>query len=171
MGKGGGGPGAASALSEQMALNLMRSGGASRKQVFKQLTEGLKTGNIQARIPIIQSQVEQALGQGAQATKAATEQVYKSGDYRGPAGQEAIASTRALAQRAVAAVPTEVIGQSVLNAPETLQGAAQSAFGLMGTAGGIRGAAAQANAQADAQAASTAGSAAAAVGTIIAVAI
>lgn len=172
MGKGGGGgAGAAGALSEDIALNLMRQGGKSRNLVFKQLTEGLKTGNITARIPIIQAQVEQALGQGSQAVKGTQEQVARAGDARSPIAQETVASTRALAQRAVAAVPTEVIGQTIFGAPEVTQNAAQAGLGLLGTAGGIRGAQAQANAQQNAQVMGNVGagvSAAAAIAGIVA---
>lgn len=150
MGKSPGGPGAAGALSQDMAFNLMRQGNKSRKLVFQQLTEGLKTGNIQARIPIIQSQVEQMLGQGSQAVKGTAEQIAKAGGGRSPVEAETMAGVRATAQRAVAAVPSEVIGSTVLGAPSVTQGAAGAAMGLMGTAGGIRAQQASADAQKDA---------------------
>lgn len=168
MGKSAAEPGAMARISEEMALDLMRVGSGSRKKVFQQLQEGLRTGNIAARTPIIQSQVEAALQQGGQAVRGTEEQVAKAGASRTGVGQETIASTRNIAQQAIAAIPSEVIGQTVGGAPRITQNAANAAFGLMGTAGGLQGQAAQANASADAANQQAAGSAAATIGTIIA---
>lgn len=168
MGKGGGGGTAAGHLGEQVAMNLMRSGAKSRKLVFSQLKEALKTGNIEARIPIIQAQVEQGLQQGSEAMKVAQTDVAKSGAGRSPAAQEQLAVTRSMAERAVASIPSEVIGQTLRSGPDALAGPTNTALGLLGVANQASAAAGAAKAQNQAAAMSTAGAGAGAAIAIIA---
>lgn len=121
---------------EYAATNLMKQGAPARKLVFQQLNEALSTGSIEARAPIIQQQVEAGLSQGSQAIRAEEEQLARapSSVARSSFGQGGRAETRATVERAVAQIPAEVIGQTVMSAPETIGQANQSATQLFGVA-------------------------------------
>ncbi len=129
------GQGPFSKQAENMAYSFMKGSNKSRKLVFQQLKEALATGNIEARMPIIQSAVEQGLQQGSQNLRAAESSIATMpGVGRTPYAQEALVANRATAQQAVAQIPSEVIGQTVMNAPNTITAANQAAMQLMGVA-------------------------------------
>jgi len=129
------GQGVFSKQAEQMAYSFMRGSKQSRTLVFQQLKEALGTGNIEARIPIIQSAVEQGLQQSSQNLRTAESALATApGAGRTPYVQETLATNRATAERAVAQIPSEVIGQTVMNASNTITAANQAAMQLMGVA-------------------------------------
>ena len=171
MGKGGGGgTTGAGRMAEEIGFNVMRSGAKSRKLVFSQLGEALKSGNIESRIPIIQSMVEGGLQQGSGALRMAEADIAKSGTGRSPVAKEQMAQLRAMAANAVSQIPSEVIGQTVRSAPETLSGATNAALGLLGSAQMAQSSNQQARAQAQAaQNANIGAGASAAAGIAVAV--
>ena len=119
---------------EEMGMAFLRQGKAPRKLIFQQLREALGTGNVEARIPIIQAQVEDALGRGSQALREGEESIFQAGAGRTPVAQETLAAGRAQVQSAIGSIPSEVIGQTVLNAPNTISAANQAIMQLMGVA-------------------------------------
>lgn len=128
------GQGFFSQRAEDIAKNLMKSSGPTRKLVFQQLAEALKTGGIEARTPQIQNAVEQGLSQGSQAQQAAEEAIFKSGASRTPYAKETLAAGRATTERAIAQIPSEVIGATVMGAPNQITAANQAVAQLMGVA-------------------------------------
>ncbi len=154
---------AAGAIGERFAQQVMQQGGKARRAVFQQLNEALSTGNIEARVPIIQNMVEGGLQQGSQALRLAEEDIAKSGAGRSPAAMEMRAGLRAMAQSAVAQIPSEVIGQTIAEGPGAIAGSTGAGLSLLGIAqqASAAGAAAKAQNQATAVGAGGAGAAAA----------
>jgi hypothetical protein len=165
MGKAQGGT-AAGHIGEQFAFKIMRQGADTRKKVFQQLTEALATGNIEARMPIIQNMVETGLQQASGAQRMAEEDIAKSGAGRSPAASELRAGLRAMSTQAVSQIPANVIGQTIQGGPDALSGATASAMGMLGQANLAAGAANAAKAQNQATTMSAAG---AGVGVAVAI--
>lgn len=128
------GRGVFAAGAEKMATDLMRQSGKTRKAVFAQLGEALKTGGIEARTPIIQNAVEQGLSQGSESLRAAQEGIVRAGAARSPYAKESMAMNRSTVERAVASIPSEIIGQSVMNAPGQVGQATNAMIQLQGVA-------------------------------------
>lgn len=138
---------AAGTIGERFASTIMRQGAGARKQVFQQLNEALSTGNIEAKIPIIQSMVESGLQQGSQALKIADEDIAKAGAGRSGAAGEMRASLRAMASDAVSQIPSSVIGQTIAEGPGAIAGAQGAGLSLLGVAQQASAAGAAATAQ------------------------
>jgi len=156
---GKGGPTAAATMSGNFASQIAKMSGPSRKMYFGQLKEALTTGSIGARTPIIQQQVEAGLSEGSRAQDVAAASLSQLGSAgaRGPVAAEIKAGLSAQAARAVAAIPSEVVGQQALRGPADVLSASDAAMRLLGTAGMAQNQAQQAQAAADANTASTVG--------------
>lgn len=159
---------AAGVIGERFAQTIMRQGAGARREVFQQLNEALSTGNIEAKIPVIQSMVESGLQQGSQALRVADEDIAKSGAGRSPAAAEMRASLRAMASDAVSQIPGAVIGQTLAEGPGAIQGATGAGLSLLGVAQQASAAGAAASAQNQATAVGAGGAGAAAAIAIIA---
>lgn len=164
MGKGGNGTTPAGRIAGDFASQMSRIAGPARKQVFGQLSEALRTGNVAAKVPLIQSQVEQSLHTGSENQRSLDEQIAKApGVGRSSYGEGVRAEQSAMSQRATAAIPASVIGQTIMGGPAAVNQAASSAMGQLGAASGAQGTAMQAAAQNNAQAEQEAAAGAAAV--------
>lgn len=166
------GPGGAVMLAGQFAQELMQLGGPARKAYFGQLKEALTKGTLEQRTPIIQQMVERGLGEGSRAQTLTQESLAKLGPgaARTPFAKETLATQRGMAERAVAAIPSEVVSQAALRAPEDTLAASNAANAFLGTAGTAIGQAQQA-AAAQQSTAIAAGGAAAGIAIAIVAAI
>jgi len=165
----------ATMMAGRFAKQLATLGGPSRKLYFGQLKEALNTGAVGAKAPIIQKAVEQGLSQGSQAQTMATQEMAKIGPTssvaRSSVGQETQAALSAQAQRAVGAIPSEIINQTAQRAaPDTLA-AMNSANAFLGAAQVGQSAQQQADAANKATAVGAAGAGVAAAVAIVAAAI
>lgn len=80
--------------------------------------EALRTGGVEARIPIIQTAVEQsknALSQGLQQTE---EQLALSGILKSPFGQRILAGQRIEGESAIGAIPTNIAQGMIQQIPQ-----------------------------------------------------
>jgi hypothetical protein len=160
---------AAGATAGQYAKQLANLSGPSRKLYFGQLKEALTQGTVKAKVPLIQQMVEQGLSQGSTAQKLASEEIGKLGTAaRSTFGQETQAGIRATAERGIAAIPSEVISQTAMQAPTSTMGAMQAAQTFLGQASIGQ---SQANQARAANTATTIGAAGAGVAAAVAIAV
>lgn len=109
---------------------------ASRKELYGQLTEALKTGGVGARIPIIQRAVEDVKAGTAQALAGQQKQYARAGLSGSPVAIQGLAQTRMAGSQAASRIPTDYAQQLISAAP-----------GLVSSGTGIPGLAAAANLQ------------------------
>lgn len=161
---------AAGATAGQYAKQLANLSGPARKLYFGQLKEALNQGTVKAKVPLIQQMVEQGLSQGSVAQKMGAEEMAKLGTSatRSTYGQETQAGIRATAERGIAAIPSEVVSQTAMQAPSSTMGAMQAAQSFLGQASIGQ---SQANQAKAANTATTVGAAGAGVAAAVAIAV
>lgn len=110
----------------------------SRRAMFSQLGEALKTGGIGARIPIIQRAVADVNESTRVGLGHTQEQLSRAG-VTGPFAQQILAQQRMAGSQQAARIPTDIAGQMINAGP-----------GLISAGSGIPGLAAAANIQGNA---------------------
>lgn len=124
-----GGPGKIDSLNygdqlESMAIRNARRGGKLYRtamplyqELVGQTLEGLRTGGVNAQIPIIQRAVEQSKIAGSNATAQATEGLRGAGLAGTPFGQSIINDTRTAGALQTSRIPSEVVQGFIGGAP------------------------------------------------------
>lgn len=100
---------AASGAQERIAQGLFKESTPARQTLFKQYMEGLSTGGIQARLPIIQQALQQSKLAESDQLKSLNEQEGTIGAASTPYGIGAAAATRQPLEQATQAVPTNIV--------------------------------------------------------------
>lgn len=141
-GKGGGaGPSASKAL-EAIATQTFEESTPARQELLSQFLEGLRTGGVEARIPIVQRGVEESRAATSGALRQLDEQLALTGMAGTPFGQRIRAETLTAGEQAASRIPLDVIQQFLSQVPGFVTGQQQISVSGLGQAG-----AAQANVQ------------------------
>lgn len=114
---------------------LMREAAPSRKLMFSQLEEALRTGGVGARIPIIQRAVGDVQAATTRAMGQSREQFARAGIGGSPIALQSLAQQQMAGSQAAARIPTEIAGQIIGAGPQMVAGQEQQALGGFATAG------------------------------------
>ena len=113
MGGGGGGKGSRSQAQttgsqalESIALQIESESRPSRQEMFRQVLEGLRTGGIGARIPIVSAGQEASRLATSRALQGTTESLVRSRLAGTPFGERVMAETRLAGEMETAGIPT-----------------------------------------------------------------
>jgi len=147
-GKGGDSQPSGSKELEAFAGELREQSRPVREETFKQILEGLTTGGIGARIPIINSAVESSRAATSNALRQLDESLATTGLAGTGFGARARGDTLLAGEARTAALPTELIQQFITTALGQATGTPTTIVQGLGAAAG-----AQAQSQAASQAA------------------
>lgn len=114
----------------------------ARRLFFQQMAEGLQTGGVGARIPIVQRAVEAQMGANAQANQQNRERTARAGLTGSPFDVANQLGAQAQQSQKVAAIGPEMVNQMISGAGQDVT-AATGLPGLSSAAGIKAGAAAQ----------------------------
>lgn len=145
-GKGGGGSGTSQVL-EDISKQLFEETTPLRGEYIGQLLEGLVTGGIGARIPLVQQSVERSKLASARTMRQQDESLAMSSLLGTPFGESIRAQSRQQAAQQQAAIPGQMTQQFMQALPSFLTGQGQTVVTGLGTAGQVANQA-QANAMA-----------------------
>lgn len=121
----------ASTTESESAKKLFEETTPVRQELFNQILEGLQTGGIQAKIPIIQSALEQSRGAASNALRQTDESLAQSGLSGTPFGERTRQEGRIQSEAGLAQIPTNVVRDFLGVAPgftSTTQGQAIQGF-------------------------------------------
>lgn len=105
--------------------------GPLQNELFRQITEALRTGGVGAQLPIIQQSVSganQALSDTLRQTEGS---LASSGLSRTPYGQRILAQTRQEGSQAIGRIPTDIASQFIGQAPGAVQGLLPAILGAL----------------------------------------
>lgn len=145
-GKGGGGSGTSQVL-EDISKQLFEETTPLRGEYIGQLLEGLTTGGIGARVPLVQQAVERSKLASARTMREQGESLAQSGLAGTPFGALIQETTRQQSAQQQAALPSQMTQQFLTSIPSFLLGQGQTVVTGLGTAGQVANQA-QANAMA-----------------------
>lgn len=134
MSKGGSGtklPQGAHDLAARQAY-AFKAAGPARNQIFQQLAEGLSTGGINAKIPIIQQMISSSNQANAAALQQTSEQLTAK-NIGGPFAASILAGQRQQGYQQNAAIGPQVVQQMINQAPSLIPGLGTVSAGSLGS--------------------------------------
>lgn len=129
-----------SALADQLARissRLFKESDPTRKLLFGQMNEALKTGGIRARIPIIQRAITQMKTANSQALAASKANLARMNLGSDPVSQGFLTSLGMSGRQAESQLPTEMAMQFITQAPGFANQTTGMGISGLGTAAGI----------------------------------
>ena len=118
---------------------VRQQSGPVRDQVFSQISEALRTGGVNARIPIIQSSVEASKAATSQALKGLDQQTAQAGPgyANSPFAQMVRAQTQLQGSQSTEAIGPAIAKEFVDIAPSVALGSSAQIFTGLGTASSL----------------------------------
>lgn len=126
----------ASTNESQIANQLFSESTPVRQELFKQILEGLQTGGVQAKIPIIQSALESSRVAQSNTMKGIDENLATSGLSGTPFGARTRAEAQEAGNQQIGQIPTNIIRDFLSVAPGySSQASGQALQGLSAVTG------------------------------------
>jgi hypothetical protein len=133
-GKGGGGASTSGSQAlENLTSQLTAESAPSRQEMFRQVLEGLQTGGIGARIPIVSAGQEASRLATSRALQGTTESLSRSRLVGTPFGERVLAETRMAGELETAGIPTRDTARIIETFPGIATGTATPIIGGLGS--------------------------------------
>ena len=136
---GGGGKGGKSKASEDLsdiAKSFYGETGGTRRELISQMEEGLTTGGVGARMPIISKAEESSRQATSNSLRALESELAVTGQAGTPFGTRAMGETRQRGEQATAGIGPDIVQQLLQIIPGFVTGSNQMTIqGLSGAAG------------------------------------